>query len=183
MQHKEVGLNWRSVLCEDIFSTNEEFKSHISDHHEDIDKEYLKSGHELFCCNICNFESNNPEYIKKHLAEHTLTPKIVLTNNVKSKEEFKARLKTKDWHNAYDEFGNPLYDEEEWHFVVWGGLFSPLQTGAPWVVEGRWGILKCSPWTMIYKGTELEAPQTQRLRNSSWLPITWSQFSFDQDLK
>ena len=100
-------------LCEDTFSTNEEFKSHVSDHLEeikDIDIEYLKSGHELFSCNICNFESNNPEYMKKNLAEHTLTPKIVFTNNVKSKKEFKALLKTKDWRDAYDEFGNPLYD-------------------------------------------------------------------------
>ena len=64
----------------------------------------------LFSCNICNFESKDLEYIKKHLAEHTLTPKIVFTNNVKSKEECKALLKTKDWRDAYDELGDPLYD-------------------------------------------------------------------------
>ena len=65
---------------------------------------------------------------------------------MKSKEEFKALLKTKDWRHAYDELGNPLYDttdseqssdEEEWHFVVRGRLLSPLLTGAPWLVEGR----------------------------------------------
>ena len=27
-----------------------------------------------------------------------------------SKEEFKALLNSKDWHKAYDEFGNPIYD-------------------------------------------------------------------------
>ena len=34
----------------------------------------------------------------------------VLTVARKSKEEFKALLKTKDWRDAYDEFSNTLYD-------------------------------------------------------------------------
>ena len=52
---------------------------------------------------------------------------------MKSKEECKALLKTKDWRDAYDELGNPLYDTtgseqssdiEECHVVVRGGLSS-----------------------------------------------------------
>ena len=100
-------------LCEDTFLTNNDFKSHVTDNLKEIkgiDVEYLKSGHELFACNSCSFESNNPELIKNHLAEHTLTPKLVSTNIVKSKEEIKALLKTKDWHDTYDDFGNPLYE-------------------------------------------------------------------------
>ena len=45
-----------------------------------IDIEYLKRGHELFACNICNFESNIPKDMKKNTAEHTLSAKTVSTN-------------------------------------------------------------------------------------------------------
>ena len=77
---------------------------------------------------------------QKSKCDKTQKPKIVFTNNVKSNEEFRALLKTKD------EFGISLYDttdseqssdEEEWHFVVRGGRLGPLLTGAPWLVEGR----------------------------------------------
>ena len=100
-------------LCDDTLLTNEEFKSHVSGHLEeirDIDIEYLKSGHELFACTFCNFESNIPNDIKNHLAEHTLSPKIVSAKNGKTKEEIRALLNTKDWRDAYDEHGNPLYE-------------------------------------------------------------------------
>ena len=46
-------------LYDDTWLTNEEFKSRVSEHLEkirDIDMEYFKSGHELFSCNIFNFE-------------------------------------------------------------------------------------------------------------------------------
>ena len=64
----------------------------------------------MFSCNICNFESNDPNNIKNHLAEHAISPKIVSTNIPVSKEQFKALLKNKDWHDAYDEHGNPWYE-------------------------------------------------------------------------
>ena len=87
-------------FCEDAFVTNEEFKSHVSDHIEeikDIDIDYLKSGNELFVCHICNFQlKKNSENIKNCLTEQTITLKLAATNNLKTKEEVKAFLKTDD---------------------------------------------------------------------------------------
>ena len=67
----------------------------------------------MFACTICNFESNIPNDIKNHLAEHTLSPKILSAKNAKTREEIKALLNTKDWRNAYDEHGNPLYESTD----------------------------------------------------------------------
>ena len=68
----------------------------------------MKNGHEIFACSLCDFESNNTELIKKHLAQHTVSPKKVSKQISKSENE--ALLKSKNWQDAYDEEGNPLYD-------------------------------------------------------------------------
>ena len=67
-------------LCEDKFSSRKEFKIHVAEHLAEIKHigmEYLKSGHEVFVCNICNFESNIAEDVRTQLAEHTLSPKAI----------------------------------------------------------------------------------------------------------
>ena len=72
---------------------------------------YLKSGNELFVYHICDFQlKKNSENIKNCLTKHRITPKLAATNNLKTKEEVKALLKTDDLRNAYDEFVNLLYD-------------------------------------------------------------------------
>ena len=61
-------------LCEDTFLTDQGFNIHINEHLAEIksmDIEYLKNGHEIFACNLCNFESRDTNLIKKHLAQHT----------------------------------------------------------------------------------------------------------------
>ena len=73
-----------------------------------LDIEYLKNGHEIFACNLCNFESSDTNLIKKHLAQHTQSPKVISKNI--SKSQYKSLLKSKDWCDAYDNEGNPLYD-------------------------------------------------------------------------
>ena len=100
-------------LCEDKFLTHEEFKVHVTEHLveiKDIDIDYLKSGHEIFSCSICNFESNHSEAIKNHLAEHTLSPKEDPGNLSISKRNKEAVLKSSNWRDMYDEEGNPLFD-------------------------------------------------------------------------
>ena len=98
-------------LCEDSFLTDEEFNIHINEHLTEIKSmniEYLKNGHEIFVCNICSFESNNTEQIKNHLAKHTLSPKA--KTKPMSKSQYEALCKSKNWQDAYDDEGNPLYE-------------------------------------------------------------------------
>ena len=73
-----------------------------------MDIEYQKNGHEIFACNLCNFESSDTNLIKKHLAQHTQSPKVIPKKI--SKYQYKSILKSKDWLNAHDDEGNPLYD-------------------------------------------------------------------------
>ena len=64
------------------------------------------------CCS-CHFQSNNPEAVKVHLAEHVLQQKE--TRRVKSNvEKYKDKmLKSKNWRNMYDNHGNPLFDSTD----------------------------------------------------------------------
>ena len=57
-----------------------------------------------------NFESNNSEALKNHLAEHTLTQKEDPGNLSISKRNKEAILKSSNWPDMYDEEGNPLFD-------------------------------------------------------------------------
>ena len=91
-------------MCEDSFLTDEEFNIHINQHLTEIivmDIEYFKNGHEVFVCNMCIFESKNNEQIKNHLGKHTLSS---------SKYQYEALCKSKNWQDAYDDEGNPLYE-------------------------------------------------------------------------
>jgi hypothetical protein len=66
-------------LCDDKFNSEEEYTDHINAHLEDIqgiDIEDLKNGHEAFACSMCEFNSNDPETVKRHLTEHALKPKL-----------------------------------------------------------------------------------------------------------
>ena len=98
-------------LCEDTFLTDQDFNIHINEHLAEIksmDIEYLKNGHKIFACYLCNFESSDTNLIKKHLARHTQSPKVI--SKKISKSQYKSLLKSKDWRDAYDDEGNPLYD-------------------------------------------------------------------------
>ena len=110
---KRVVLEGREGVCKNVLfvRTDEEFNIHVNEHLAEIkamDIEYLKNGHEICACSLCNFDSKNTELIKKHLAQHTVSPKTV--GGKKSKSENEALLKSKNWQDAYDEEGNPLYD-------------------------------------------------------------------------
>ena len=51
-------------MCEEKFDTYNEYTDHVNDHLkeiEDLDMEDLKSGHEVFECSFCKFESNDTE--------------------------------------------------------------------------------------------------------------------------
>ena len=98
-------------MCEEKFDKDDEYTDHVNEHLkeiEEIDIEDLKSGHEVFECSLCKFESNDTGIIKNHLANHVLqhkkSPKKI------TREERDAIMKTKDWRDMYDEEGNPLYE-------------------------------------------------------------------------
>ena len=55
------------LTCGDKFEATKYFEVHIKEHLEEIynlDIEYLKSGHESFVCNNCEWNSNNVKNIK-----------------------------------------------------------------------------------------------------------------------
>ena len=62
--------------------------------------EYLKEGHETFDCNLCKYNSNNVEEIRKHLKQH-----------VSNKP--KAMKVVKDWRYNYDDDGNPIDEDTD----------------------------------------------------------------------
>ena len=71
-------------LCEDKFSTTEDFNEHIAEHIEEIENisiESLTNGHDLFECNMCSFESGHEDSVKEHLIEHVNPPKTHETTN------------------------------------------------------------------------------------------------------
>jgi hypothetical protein len=60
-------------LCEDNFSTQEEYDKHVNEHLQEvneIDIESLKSGNEIFKCNLCDFQSGQTVAVKDHLKQH-----------------------------------------------------------------------------------------------------------------
>ena len=79
---------------------------------QEIDIEYLKNGHEIFKCSTCNFQSNDTETVKNHLAEHVLQPKVTVELNSKSMKDKKAMLKSSDWRDMFDYDGNPLCESD-----------------------------------------------------------------------
>ena len=98
-------------MCEEKFDNYNEYTDHINDHLKEIEEiniEDLKSGHEVFECSLCKFESNDTDLIKNHLATHVLQTKK--SSKKITREERDAILKTKDWRDMYDEHGNPLYE-------------------------------------------------------------------------
>ena len=65
-------------MCEEKFDNYNEYTDNRNDHlkeSEEINIEDLKSGHEVFECSLCKFESNYPDLIKNHLATHVLQTK------------------------------------------------------------------------------------------------------------
>ena len=66
---------------------------------------------------MCEFNSNDPETVKRHLTEHAMQPKQkpkedntmkLLPNKLK-----KAVLEAGDFTDLYDEKGNPLYESTD----------------------------------------------------------------------
>ena len=72
--------------------------------------DFLKSGHEIFVCNVCYFESNIAKTIKAHLADHTPTQREDSKKLAICKENKKAILISCNWRDMYDDQGNPLFD-------------------------------------------------------------------------
>ena len=83
---------------------------------ESFDIEHLKSGQEVFECMTCDFKSNKATRIKKHLRGHVLQPKediALIANKIKRKTNFKLLVNSKNWRDAYDDEGNPLYSSSD----------------------------------------------------------------------
>ena len=103
-------------ICDDKFLTEQEYNNHIKEHIEEIkeiDIEYLKSGHEIFDCSTCHFQSNNPVAIKTHLTNHVIQPKDKLSMKSKCKKYKETMLKSKNWRDMYDDEGNPIFDSTD----------------------------------------------------------------------
>ena len=107
-------------LCEDNFSTQEEYYKHVNEHLQEvngIDIESLKSGHEVFKCNLCDFQSGQTVAVKDHLKQHiqiTLSTSNSNLDKISAKEKRrnakKEALKTGNLLDLYDDDGNPLND-------------------------------------------------------------------------
>lgn len=73
-ERKDV-LEFECSLCEDMFSNKKDLEDHMSEHLEDISKmdiDSLKSGHEIYECTLCPFESGHNDSIREHLVEHVM---------------------------------------------------------------------------------------------------------------
>ena len=60
-------------MCEDNFSTQEEYDNYVNEHLQEVnenDIESLKSGNEIFKCNLCDFQSGQTPTLKDHLKPH-----------------------------------------------------------------------------------------------------------------
>ena len=114
--------------CEDKFTTNEELQTHIKEHLDEIvnlNIEYLKSGHESFVCNKCQWNSNNVKQIKDHLSNHVATENehanlidkldddetSMTTKNDTKKTENDNKEKKFNWRDNYDEHGDYIGPE------------------------------------------------------------------------
>ena len=107
-------------LCEDKFSTQKEYDEHVNEHIQEInqiDIETLKGGHELFKCNLCDFQSGDTATVKDHLKDHINTTLSTTNSGVdktsqkeKKRDAKKEALKSGNLLDLYDDDGNPLYD-------------------------------------------------------------------------
>ena len=99
-------------MCQDKFPTSKELNSHIEEHLkeiEDIDVEYLKSGHKEFECSQCEFKSNDDEGVKDHLTSHAMKS-YVKAKPRKTRKEMELIKKAGSFRDLYDDKGDPLYD-------------------------------------------------------------------------
>ena len=74
---KRVAIDQECGLCEDKFSTSEDFNQHIAEHIEEIKNisiENLTNGHDLFECNMSSFEFGHEDSVKEHIIEHVNPP-------------------------------------------------------------------------------------------------------------
>ena len=102
------------------FNSEEEYTDHINTHLDEIQGIYiedLKNGHEAFSCSMFEFNSNDPETVKRHLTEHALKPKpkpkTDITMKLLPNKLKKAALEAGDFTDLYDEKGNPLYESTD----------------------------------------------------------------------
>ena len=69
-------------MCEEKFRYKNDFEEHISEHLEEINEveiDSLKSGHDLYECTMCSFESGHNDSIREHLIKPVLSPKSTET--------------------------------------------------------------------------------------------------------
>ena len=110
-------------LCEDNFSSQEDYDTHVNEHIQEINEIYiesLKGGSEIFKCNLCGFQAGQTVPVKDHLKEHIKTS-LSTTNcdlDIASQKEKKQNakieaLKSGNLLDLYDEDGNPLYETTE----------------------------------------------------------------------
>ena len=107
-------------LCEDKFRTQEEYDKHVNKHIQEInqiDIETLKGGHDIFKCNLCDFQTGDTATIKDHLKDHINTTLYTTNADVdktsqkeKKRDAKKEALKSGNLLDLYDDDGNPLYD-------------------------------------------------------------------------
>ena len=105
-------------MCEDNFSTQEEYDKHVNEHLQEvneIDIESLKSGNAIFKCNLCDFQSGQTAAVKDHLKQHiqiTLSTTNYNLDTTSEKERrrknaLKQALMTGNLLDLYDDDGNP----------------------------------------------------------------------------
>ena len=77
-EKKENVNELNCIFCEKKFVYKNYLEEHISEHLEEIKEiniESLKSGHDIYECTMCSFESGHNDSIKEHLIKHVLSPK------------------------------------------------------------------------------------------------------------
>ena len=107
-------------LCEDKFSTQEDYDDHVNEHIQEInqmDIDTLKGSHDIFECNLCDFQSDDTATVKDHLKYHINTTLSTTNADVdktsqkeKKRDAKKEALKSCNLLDLYDDDGNPLYD-------------------------------------------------------------------------
>ena len=105
-------------LCEDNFSTQEEYDKHVNEHLQEvneIDIESLKSGDAIFKFNLCDFQSGQTAAVKDHLKQHIQITLSTTNYNLDTTSEKERRRKnankqalmTGNLLDLYDADGNP----------------------------------------------------------------------------
>ena len=111
-------------MYQDKFPTSKELNSHIEEHLkeiEDIDVEYLKSGHEEFECSQCQFKVNDDEGVKDHLTSHAMKS-YVKAKTRKTRKEIELIKKARSFMDLYHGECHPLYnttDSESNDSEIW----------------------------------------------------------------